>query len=182
MKQFLPFKFKFYQYYFNAKNAIIHVKNAMDLLRINALNAIHLYMKIHCKKMMHLSNVFQNTIYVKILHMFMLKLKTTAKIKTNAFLNAKITLSLMDFQKFARIVMKLIISNQFFQLISHYVCLLAILRLFLHFRSTHQWFLAINVIIHVKNAMDPLTEIALNAIQLYLKIHNKKMTLLSNVF
>ena len=109
MKQFLPFKFKFYQQYFRVNNAIIHVKNALEPLKLSVLNAIHLYMKILNKNNNLPFNVLQKIKFVKILLTFMLELLTTLKIKINVFLNAKISQLLTDCQKFVSIVLILIL-------------------------------------------------------------------------
>ena len=90
-------------------NAIIHVKNAMDLFRINALNAIQHNMKIYSKKIIILlSNVFQINNLVKIFLMFMLKLMTIAKIKINDFHNVIIIQSLIINLKFVYIAFNLL--------------------------------------------------------------------------
>ena len=100
----------------------------MDLIRINALNAIHLYMKIHNNKMILLSNAFQKIKFVKILLTFMLEMLTIAIIKINAFLNAKITQLFTDYQKFANIVLRLILIFQFLSLITLHVYHLVIMK------------------------------------------------------
>ena len=65
------------------KNAIIHAKNAMEPLKANAPNAIHLYMKIFYKKMTFLSNVFPTNNFAQTNNLFMSEKLITKIIKVN---------------------------------------------------------------------------------------------------
>ena len=147
--------FKYNIQFILVSHAMLHAKNAMDLLKMNALNVIHLFMKIFSWKIIFFSNVFQNNKHVKILNMFMLEPLIIAMAKINAFLNVNISQSLMVNQKFVNIASILIQIFQFFLLIRHYVYHLAIMMLFQPLKFSNQYFLVIHAILHAKNALDP---------------------------